>query len=42
MNDDGMRKLVTGWLASETYRKLGGKGSHGVYPKPLRRGKSKE
>jgi type I restriction enzyme R subunit len=27
MNDDGMRKLVTGWLASETYRKLGGKGA---------------
>jgi len=41
MNDDGMRKLVTGWLASETYRKLGGKGSHVRYPKPPRHTKSK-
>jgi len=31
-----MRKLVTGWLASETYRKLGGKGRFGKYAKTPR------
>jgi type I restriction enzyme, R subunit len=38
MNDEGLRKLVTGWLASETYRKLGGKPEGYVkYPEPSRR-----
>ena len=33
MNDEGLRDLVTGWLASETYRKLGGKpDAHVKYP----------
>lgn len=39
MNDEGVRNLVTGWLASETYRKLGGKGSVTRYQKPPIRAK---
>jgi len=40
MNDENLRKLVTGWLASETYQKLGGKGGYARYPKPPRPAKS--
>lgn len=31
LNDDAVRKVVTSWLASETYRKLGGKGMRPLY-----------
>ncbi len=39
MNDPAKRQLITGWLASETYRKLGGKGVSIKYstPAPRRR-----
>jgi type I restriction enzyme R subunit len=37
MNDPAKRQLITGWLASETYRKLGGKGSSIQYSKPASR-----
>ena len=41
MNDSAKRQLITGWLASETYRRLGGKGASIKYPKTsARRGKS--
>ena len=40
MNDTSLRNLVTGWLASATYQKLGGKpAGPGKYPKPARRRK---
>jgi len=42
MNDPAKRQLITGWLASETYRKLGGKGASIKYSQPpMRRKKSK-
>ena len=39
MNDPAKRQLITGWLAAETYRKLGGKDSSIKYsqPSPRRR-----
>jgi type I restriction enzyme R subunit len=39
MNDPSLRELVTGLLASETYRKLGGK-SYATYQKPSKSGRA--
>jgi type I restriction enzyme R subunit len=43
MNDTSLRKVVTAWLASETYHKLGGSPDGFIkYPKSSRRSKAKD